>query len=351
MNQKRRFRLDALRSHLDAELIGDGTQEFTGVSSLADAGPQDLAFYSDHRYREALKHTKAIAVLTKEKINDLEICQLLHPDPFLAFLEAINLLFPTPEWQPEISELAKVSDTAQIADDVQISAYSTVGPRATIDSGTIVREGVHLGADVKIGEQCILGQNAVIGDRCQIGSRVTIHQGAILGADGFGFARRNGTFIKVRHLGSILIEDDVEIGANATIDRGTLGQTIIRKGVKIDNLVHIAHNVEIGNDSAIAAQAGVSGSTSIGKRVLIGGQVGLVDHVKIGDDAVLIAQSGVIGDIPSNVTVSGYPARAHQQVLKATAELNGLTKLRKRILQLEEKITQLEEMKNDDQKN
>jgi UDP-3-O-[3-hydroxymyristoyl] glucosamine N-acyltransferase len=192
----------------------------------------------------------------------------------------------------------------------------------------------------------LIWPNVVIRERAVIGSRVILHPGAVIGADGFGYAKREGRYIKVRHVGIVVIEDDVEIGANATVDRGTMGQTWIKRGVKLDNLVHIAHNVEVGEDTVMAAQCGISGSTVIGNRVMMGGQVGMVDHLHIGDEALLIAQSGVIGDIPSRAKVSGYPARSHREVLRAQAEMRGLGRLRDRVKELEKQIARLLEEKD-----
>jgi len=248
-----------------------------------------------------------------------------------------------------IHPLAHVSDSARLEKNVAVLPFAYIGDGAVVGAGTVIHSGVYLGANAELGEDCTLWPNAIVREGCRLGRRVILQPGCVIGGDGFGFARRDGKFIKVRHVGTVHIEDDVEIGANATIDRATLGKTVIRRGVKLDNLVHVAHNVDIGEDSAMAAQAGVSGSTVIGKRVLMGGQVGMVDHLAIGDDAVLIAQSGVIGNIAEGATVSGYPARPHKEVLKSTAELRSLSQLRKKVRELEEQVRALQEKsKNDD---
>ena len=343
MSSERSFRIDTIAERLGGELLGDGARELSGLASLADAGPDELTFYADQRYRKLIDETRAGAIIVEKAIDGLDIPQILHPDPFLAFVEAVELFFPEPPVAAGVHALAHVADTARVADDATVLPFAHVGDGAVIGAGVILHPGAYVGARSEVGAGCVLWPHAVVRENCRLGARVILHPGAVIGADGFGFARREGKFIKVRHLGRVEIEDDVEIGANATIDRATLGRTIIRRGVKIDNLVHIAHNVEIGEDSAMAAQSGVSGSTVIGRRVLMGGQVGMVDHLTIGDDAVLIAQSGVIGDIPEGAIVSGYPARAHQEVLKSTAELRGLSKLRKRIRDLEEKVKALQE--------
>ena len=292
MTSKRTLRIDTLAAELSGELVGDGTAELSGLSSLADAGPSDITFYSDLRYRKMLASTRAGALITKEPVAELDIPQIVHPDPFFAFMELVNVFFPEPAADPGIHPLASVSDSADVAADATVMPFASIGAGATVGSGTVIHPGVYVGAGVTVGESCTLWPNVVVREGCRIGSRVILQPGCVIGGDGFGFARRDGKFLKVRHVGTVEIEDDVEIGANAAIDRGTLGKTVIRRGVKIDNLVHVAHNVEVGEDSAMAAQSGVSGSTVIGKRVLMGGQVGMVDHLTIGDDAILIAQSG-----------------------------------------------------------
>lgn len=342
MSHERSLRADAIALKLRAKLVGDGTRELSGLSSLADAGPSDISFYSDLRYKKKLESTRAGALITKEPVSELEIPQIVHPDPFLAFLELVDEFFPVPPGNGTIHALAHVSESARLADDVTVMPFASIGDEVEIGTGTVIHPGVVIEPRASIGDHCTIWPNVTVRDRCRIGARVILHPGCVVGGDGFGFARRDGKFIKVRHVGTVDIEEDVEIGANATIDRATFGRTLIHRGVKIDNLVHIGHNVEIGEDSAMAAQAGVSGSTVIGKRVLMGGQAGMVDHLVIGDDAILVAQSGVIGNIPAGTMVSGYPARPHKEVLKSAAAARGLSELRKKIRALEEQVRALE---------
>jgi UDP-3-O-[3-hydroxymyristoyl] glucosamine N-acyltransferase len=323
--------------------VGDGTVEITGIASLADAGPQDLSFFASGKYTEALAGTGAGALLTVDPIPDLSIPQILVRDPFLDINRLVDLFYPPERARPVpgIDAQAKIADSAKIGKGVSIGPFVFVGNGVSIGARTVVHAGVYIGAGARLGEDAIVWPNVVIREGSEIGSRVTVHPGAVIGADGFGFARRNGRFIKIRHVGKVVIEDDVEIGANATIDRATFGRTLIRRGVRLDNLVHIGHNVEVGEDTVMAAQCGISGSTVIGKRVMMGGQVGMVDHLTVGDDAIFIAQSGVIGDIPAGAKVSGYPARAHREVLRAQAEMRALTRLRAKLRGLEEKLARL----------
>ncbi len=329
---------------MGGSLVGDGATPISGVASLADAGPSDVSLYADPRYRRELASTKAGALVTREPLSELAIPQIVHPDPFLALAALVDLFHPRPSHAPGIDPRAFVSPSAKVAADVTVYPFASVEEGASVGARAVLYPGVFLGPGASIGEDTVLWPNVTIREGCRIGNRVVIHAGAVLGADGFGFARREGKFVKIRHVGIVVVEDDVEIGANAAIDRGTLGRTLIRRGVKIDNLVHIAHNVEVGEDSAMAAQVGISGSTVIGKRVLMGGQVGLVDHLEVGDDAVLIAQSGVIGDVPKAATLSGYPARPHREVLKAAADLRGLDRLKERLKRLEEEVRELREI-------
>ena len=343
MSSRRSFRVDELARQVEGDLIGDGSIEVSGVASLSEAGPKDLSFFADTRYAAALTKTRAGALLTAKRVPQLQVPQILLPDPVLAMNQLIDLFHPPHQLVPPagVDPRARVADSAHLGDGASIGPFVLVGDKASIGARTIVLSGVYIGAGVHLGDDVVIWPNVVIREGSLLGSRVTIHPGAVIGADGFGFARRNERFIKLRHVGIVVIEDDVEIGANATIDRANFGRTLIRRGVRIDNLVHIGHNVEIGEDTAMAAQCGVSGSTTIGKRVMMGGQVGMVDHLKVGDDAIFIAQSGVIGDVPAGAKVSGYPARPHREVLRAQAEMRALPRLKAKIRALEQKLGRL----------
>jgi UDP-3-O-[3-hydroxymyristoyl] glucosamine N-acyltransferase len=344
LSESKAIRVDALASRLGGSLVGDGSVPISGIASLVDAGPTDMSLYADPRYRRELRATRAGALVTRAPLAELAIPQIVHPDPFVALAALVDLFHQPSSPSRQIDERAWVAPSARIGPDATVYPFAYVEEGADIGARAVLHPGVFLGAGSSVGEDAVLWPNVVIRENCRIGKRVVIHAGAVLGADGFGFARRDGRFVKIRHVGIVVVEDDVEIGANAAIDRGTLGRTLIRRGVKIDNLVHIAHNVEVGEDSAMAAQVGISGSTVIGKRVLMGGQVGLVDHLTVGDEAVLIAQSGVIGDVPARATVSGYPARPHREVLKSVAELRGLERLKERMRRLEEEVRELREI-------
>jgi UDP-3-O-[3-hydroxymyristoyl] glucosamine N-acyltransferase len=347
LNDSLKFRVDELASKVAGKVVGDAGLEVTGLASLSDAGPNDLSFYAGTTYADHLSQTRAGALLIAEHRPDLPIPQILVADPFLAVNVLMDEFYPPAESDlPKgIHSLACVHESARIGEDVQVMPFAYIGKDANIGPRTTIHTGVKIGAGVRLGEDCLIWPNVVIRERAVIGSRVIIHPGAVIGADGFGYAKREGRFIKVRHVGIVVIEDDVEIGANTTVDRGTMGRTLIKRGVKLDNLVHLAHNVEVGEDTVMAAQCGVSGSTVIGNRVMMGGQVGMVDHLHIGDEALLIAQSGIIGDIPSRAKVSGYPARSHREVLRAQAELRGLSRLRDRVKELEKQVARLLEEK------
>lgn len=335
--------MDELARRIGGRLAGDGSIRIRGLAPLAHAGPEDLSFYASSRYAAELRQTRAGAVLTAELLPNVQAPQILLADPFLGMNELIPLFYPLdePDAPPGISPLATVAPSAQTEEGVRILPFAYVGEDASIGARSTVHPGVYVGKGVRLGEDCVLWPNVVVRASAQIGSRVIIQAGAVVGSDGFGYARREGKYIRIRHVGTVVIEDDVEIGANATIDRATLGRTVIRRGVKLDNLVHIGHNVEVGEDTVMAAQCGISGSTVIGKRVMMGGQVGLVDHLRVGDEAMFIAQSGVIGNVPAGAKVSGYPARPHREVLQAQADMRTLRRLRQKVRALEEQLSRL----------
>ena len=236
---------------------------------------------------------------------------------------------------------AVIHETATIGSNCHIGAGVVISKNSTLGENSVIHPGVVIGPDVVVGSNSVFHANVVLREKVKIGNKVILHSGVVVGSDGFGFAREGQVYHKIPQVGIVIIEDDVEIGANCAIDRATIGATIIRKGVKLDNLIQIAHNVEIGENTVIAAQTGISGSTKLGKNAIVGGQVGFVGHVEIGDGVTVAAQSGVSKSLASNSVVFGYPARPIMQAKREEAALRKLPELLKRISELESKLGNL----------
>jgi UDP-3-O-[3-hydroxymyristoyl] glucosamine N-acyltransferase len=306
---------------------------------MNEAGPNDLTFLSNPKYRKAVPHLKAGAILVPEPLPEASIPQVVVVSPYLAMAILLQHFFPLPSPKNGISPHAVVDPTARIGDGVEIRAGCVVEARAEIGEGTLLFPGCVVGADTKIGKNCILYPRVSLLDRVRIGDRVIIQSGAVIGSDGFGFAEGSeGRRIKIPQTGTVVLEDDVEIGANVTIDRATFGETVIGRGTKIDNLVQIAHNVRTGSDCVIVAQAGVSGSTKLGDRVVLAGQVGVVGHIEVGSGTMVGAQSGVAHSLEANSRVSGSPALPHTLWLRIQGALKGLPQLIRRVSQLEKAV-------------
>lgn len=308
----------------------------SGVAGLEEAGPTDLSFLANPRYRAALAATRAGAVLVPPDEECPErVPRVRTRDPYAALVAVLARLDPGPPPVQGVHPTAVVDPAARVAEGVGLGPHVVVGPRARIGARTRVAAGGYVGEDAAIGADCYLHPHVHVGRGCQLGDRVVLHAGVVLGSDGFGYAPVDGAYRKVPQLGIVIVEDDVEIGANACIDRATFGATRIGRGTKIDNLVQIAHNVAVGEHSALAAQSGVAGSTRLGRGVVLGGQAGVAGHLHIGDGARVAAQAGVIGNLAAGGTVSGYPARPHHEALRAAAYLRKLPELDRRIRALE----------------
>lgn len=336
------MRLDELAERLGCRLEGSGELEVGGLRGLEDAGPQDLSFVAAERYLPRLKASAAGAVILAEGWPAVDRPALRTANPVLAFARALTLFHPPGAPAPGIHPTAVVAPDARVAPDASVGALSVLGPGAAVGPGTILEAHVTVGAGVRIGRGCRIGAQVVLRDGVEVGDRVTIHSGAVIGADGFGFARDGRRYVKIPQVGRVVIEDDVEIGANAAIDRATLGETRIGRGTKIDNLVQIGHNVRVGADTVIVAQVGISGSCRVGSRVTLAGQVGVVDHVEIGDEVIVGAQSGVTKDIPPGSVVLGSPAVPHGEFKRRVAATARLPELRKLLRALEERLAALE---------
>ncbi len=345
--------LAELASRVGGEVQGDGGIRVERVRSLEDAGPGDIAFFSNRKYRNAFEATKASAVIVGMGEEAAPGRNLLRAgDAYLAFAKVATLFHPPRQALPEIAAEAVVHPTARVHPSAQVMPLACVGPGAEVGARTILHPGVVLEAEAHVGDDCILYPNAVVREACLVGDRCILHAGCVVGADGFGFAfdmaGEEGSgprHYKVPQSGIAVLEDDVELGANTCIDRATLGRTLVRRGAKVDNLVQIAHNVEVGPLSLLAAQTGIAGSTRLGMGVACGGQVGIVGHLEIGDGVRLGAQSGVSNDVPAGETYSGYPAGPHAEWLRQMAAIRGLPELVRRVRQLEKQIEKLEEGK------
>jgi UDP-3-O-[3-hydroxymyristoyl] glucosamine N-acyltransferase len=321
---------------------GPADLQISSVGALDSAGPQALAFLANPKYRQQLETTRAGAVILSADVP-YSRPRLISANPYRDFTRAVKLFAPAVPLPPAgVHPLAWVHPGAKLGPDVAVGPFCVVSDGAVVGERTVLAAQVFIGERSSLGEDCILYPGVVVRERVQIGKRVIIHPNAVLGADGFGFAPDSGHYQKIPQIGIVVIEDDVEIGANTTIDRAALGETRVGCGSKLDNLVMVAHNVTIGPDTVIAAQAGISGSAHIGSQVMIGGQAGLQGHIRIGDRAILGAQAGVTKGVAPGEFVSGYPARAHKESMRQLAEIARLPELSKRVRALEKRLAELE---------
>jgi UDP-3-O-[3-hydroxymyristoyl] glucosamine N-acyltransferase len=324
------------------EVVGDDQVIITGINSLVEASQGEISFFADSRYKESLKETKASALLVSVVTDLYAGPQVVVPNPALAYARVATLFAPPLPRFPGISEKAFIHKSSKIGENVSIHPLVHVGEEAVIGDHTTLYPGVFVGDRVKIGNSTVIHANVSILHDCVIGKEVIVHAGSVIGSDGFGFVRDGHVNVKIPQNGYVQIDDQVEIGANNTIDRAALGKTWIKRGVKTDNLVQIAHNVVIGEDTVIVALTGISGSVRIGREVVIGGQVGISDHVKIGDRVMIGSQSGVAKSISPGQVVSGTPSMPHRLWLKTTRVTTRLPEMYDRLRRLEKKLEELE---------
>ncbi len=327
--------------HIGAELIGGrGDMPIDGVATLDEAGSSQISFLANTKYTGQAQSTRAAAVIMAVDCPQMRAARLLMPNPYLGWARTLTLFAPDRQayLPPVIHATAVIDASVTIGKNVHIGAHVVIGADTVIGDNVIIHAGVVIEEQCQIKNDVEIHPNAVIHYATRIGQRCVIWSNAVIGAYGFGNARDGARYVGVPQLGYVLIEDDVDIGAGATIDRGTINPTIIRRGVKIDNLVMIAHNVEIGEDSAIASQTGISGSTKIGDRVIIAGQAGFVGHVHIGDDSFVGAKAGISKSFPAASKISGYPARNLMDVRRSDAALAKLPELVKKVRKLEREI-------------
>ncbi|HSC29852.1 MAG TPA: UDP-3-O-(3-hydroxymyristoyl)glucosamine N-acyltransferase [Vicinamibacterales bacterium] len=337
------MKLKDIAERLGCVLEGDGDIEIRGVAGIEDAGPGELTFFTNPKYTAALRTTRAAAVILSDAADAAPCAMLRAEQPYLAFARAVELF--ADDWRPAagVHRLALVSDGASLGPDVSIGPFAVIGDGARIGARTILHPHVTVGRGAEVGEDCILHARVSLRERVRVGNRVIIQDGAVVGSDGFGFARRaDGTHHKIPQIGSVVIDDDVEIGANSAIDRPAVGETRVGAGTKIDNLVQVAHGVRIGRDVLLAAQVGIAGSTTIEDSVTLAGQVGVAGHLTLGRGVVASAQSGIPNSVDAGAFVSGYPAIPNREWLKSSAVFRRLPEMRRQMAELERRIAELE---------
>lgn len=329
------WKLSDLATALGGRVSGDGSLVVQGVAPLESAGPADLTFLTHPRYRTAALETKAAAVLVGEPGDLPGVCLIVVRDPYLALARVVSLFHPAEPAVPGVGSGAVIDPSSDISPEAEIGPMAVVGPRCRIGAGARVMAGAVLGPGVRVGRDSVIHPNVTVEKDCVIGERAIVHAGTVIGSDGFGFARDGEAHVKIPQTGNVIIEDDVEIGANVTIDRATFGSTVIGRGSKIDNLVQIAHNVTVGEHCLLVAQVGISGSTRIGRRTVFAGQSGAVGHISVGDGVTVGAKSAVTRDVPDGAFVIGHPAIEASVWKRAMAVFAKLPDLRRRLGRLE----------------
>jgi UDP-3-O-[3-hydroxymyristoyl] glucosamine N-acyltransferase len=344
------LKLKEVAERLNCRLDGDGEVEIRRVAGIERAGEGDLTFIAHEKYVSKLAHTAASAVLVTEQVArgkhaaGPSTSLLITTDPYLAFAHAVSMFTEAPAPPVGIDHTSRVAPDAVLGEGVAIGPFVSVGPGAAIGARTVIHAHAAIGAGARLGEDCRIHPQVSIRDRVVLGNRVIVQDGAVIGSDGFGFARQpDGTHLKIPQHAGVVIEDDVEIGANTAIDRPAIGETRIGAGTKIDNLVQIGHGVAVGRRVLFAAQVGIGGSCTIEDDVILAGQVGVANHVRLGKGVVATAQSGIPNSVEAGEQVSGYPAIPNRDWLKSAAVYRQLPVLKKRVADLEQRLAELEE--------
>jgi len=337
------MRLRHLASQLHCELVGDGETEITGVAGMEYAAPGQLTFLANPTYAPKVRQTKASAILVSEPIRDLPIASVVSSNPYLDFARALELFYQPPRPAPGIHPLASIAASARIGENASIGPFAVVGERVVLGRNAVLHPLAVIYEGARIGDDFLAHSHAVVREFCQIGNRVILQNSAVIGGDGFGFAKRSdGTHYKIVQSGVTVIEDDVEVQSLTGIDRATVGETRVKRGAKIDSLVQVGHASVVGEDNIICAQAGLAGSSILEKNVLLAGQVGVSGHLTIHDNAIVYAQSGIGHDVAAGARVSGSPAFAANVWLRAITAFPKLPELLKTVRELKKKVEDLE---------
>jgi UDP-3-O-[3-hydroxymyristoyl] glucosamine N-acyltransferase len=338
------FTLGELASHVGAVLKGSSGVPIQGVASLEDARPDQISFVCDLRHAALATTCRAAALIVDASLEHLDRPLLICASPYLAYARVAQLYAAPPVLAPGCHVSAFLGDGVQLGADVAVGPLAHIGNGCVIGSGTRIHGGSYLGRDVHIGDQCLIHPRATVLDGCRIGHRVILHSGAVIGSDGYGFAQdENGHHVKIPQMGIVQIDDDVEIGANCTIDRAALGKTWIQKGTKIDNQVQIGHNVVVGEHSLLVAQVGIAGSTQLGRHVVLAGQVGVNGHITIGDRARVGAKSAVAHSIQAGEDMLGTPAVPIKEWLRTYANIRRLSQFRDDLKHIRGTVQRLEQ--------
>ncbi len=332
-----------IAEHLQGILVGDGDVAISGIDSLDDAGSGQISFVAQRKYLPKMEMCRASALIVPMEVAEAGVPVIRTTNPYLAYARTAALLNWKPFQAAGVSPRAWIGENAQIDRDVSIYPLAYIGDNVRIDSGVTIYPGVYIGNGVSIGQGTTVCPQATVMDGCIVGARVIIHSGVVIGSDGFGYAQDGARHVKIPQIGRVRIDDDVEIGANTTIDRAALGETWIKRGTKIDNLVQVAHNCVIGEDSLIIAQVGIAGSVQIGNNVILAGQAGVAGHCKIGDRVTVGGRAGVHSTVEDGAIVSGFPAIPHREWLRASSAFRHLPDLVKDVRALKERIAVLEE--------
>jgi len=333
------LKLSELADRLELALDGDGDVVITGLAGFQDAGPGDLTFVDDPKLLKQLDDTRASAVILSQG-HDVPVPALRTADPRAAFAAALGIYAPDADryLQPGVHASASIDPSADLAADVAVGAGSVIGPGVSIGAGTRIAARVVIEADVTLGAECCLYSGSVIRERCRLGDRVILQPGAVIGSDGFGYHPGPAGLIKIPQIGIVVLEDEVEVGANSCVDRATTGETRIGVGTKIDNLCQVGHNVSVGRFCAMSALSGISGSCTLGDGVTMAGQTGVADHLTLGNGAKVGARSAVTRDVPDGMTVMGYPAVEFQKAFRLIAHYQRLPELAARVKELERRL-------------
>jgi UDP-3-O-[3-hydroxymyristoyl] glucosamine N-acyltransferase len=339
--------VEALAEQLQAELEGVGPAVLTGVKSLDQAGPAELSFLSNRRYLAAARASAAGAILVGPGIELGQRCVLRCPDPYLSFAEAMAIFHPTPPVSCGVDPGAWIAPDAQVDPQARIEAFAWIGPGARIGAGSWIEAGVVIGAGAVVGCDCRLMPNSVVSQGCTLGDRVWLNPGAVVGSEGFGFARGARVPLKIPQAGDVRIEDDVEIGANSCVDRAAMGTTWVRRGAKLDNLVQVGHAADVGPGSCLVAYSGVAGSSTLGAQVTLAAKAAVLGHLTIGDGVQVGAASVVHDDQPAGARVTGVPAIEHRTWLRAATGFSDLPELIKHMRALQARVSALEAAQED----